>query len=69
MNGGRSYQHGSSSSTNVSESARPLLTPDEVMNLPPDHCVGFFKGLRPVLFEKIRYYQDRLFNWRFSLWG
>ncbi len=42
-------------------SARPLLTPDEVRNLPQDRQLLFVAGMRPVLADKLRYYTDREF--------
>jgi len=40
-------------------SGRPLLTPDEVRNLPPSRELLFVAGLRPVLADKLRYCADR----------
>ena len=40
---------------------RPLLTPDEVRNLPQDGELLFLAGQRPVLARKLRYYEDREF--------
>ncbi len=40
------------------ETARPLLTPGEVMQLPPDDAVVMVAGLPPVRARKIRYYDD-----------
>jgi type IV secretion system protein VirD4 len=39
-------------------SGRPLLTPDEVRNLPQNRELLFLAGLRPVLADKLRYYAD-----------
>ncbi|MDE1939793.1 MAG: type IV secretory system conjugative DNA transfer family protein, partial [Alphaproteobacteria bacterium] len=41
---------------------RPLLTPDEVRNLPQHQQLLFVAGLRPVLANKLRYYADREFK-------
>ncbi len=41
--------------------ARPLLTPDEVRNLPASRELLFLAGLRPVVADKLRYYADREF--------
>jgi type IV secretion system protein VirD4 len=40
------------------QSGRPLLTPDEVRNLPQNRELLFVAGLRPVLADKLRYYAD-----------
>ncbi|ATC24345.1 MULTISPECIES: conjugal transfer protein TraG [Caulobacter] len=41
------------------ETARPLLTPGEVMQLPADQAVVQVSGLAPIRAGKIRYYADR----------
>jgi len=43
------------------ETARPLLTPGEVMQLPPDEAVVMVSGHPPIRAQKIRYYEDRNF--------
>ncbi|MES2250189.1 MAG: conjugal transfer protein TraG [Pseudomonadota bacterium] len=43
------------------ETARPLLTPGEVMQLPPDDAVVMVSGHPPIKAKKLRYYQDRNF--------
>jgi len=43
------------------ETARPLLTPGEVMQLPPDEAVVMVSGHPPIRAKKLRYYQDRNF--------
>jgi type IV secretion system protein VirD4 len=43
------------------ETARPLLTPGEVMQLPPDDAVVMVSGHPPIRAKKLRYYQDRNF--------
>jgi type IV secretion system protein VirD4 len=40
------------------ETARPLLTPGEVMQLPPDQAVVQVSGLAPIRAQKIRYFAD-----------
>jgi type IV secretion system protein VirD4 len=47
------------------KSSRPLMTEDEVMALPAKKQLLFVQGMRPVLADKIRYF-DR-WEWRF--WG
>jgi type IV secretion system protein VirD4 len=46
------------------ETARPLLTPGEVMQLPPDEAVVMVSGHAPIQAHKIRYYQDANFKRR-----
>lgn len=44
-----------------SETARPLLTPGEIMQLPPSDEIVMMSGLHPVRAKKARYYEDRRF--------
>lgn len=46
------------------ETARPLLTPGEVMQLPPDESVVMVSGHPPIKARKIRYFVDRNFTVR-----
>ncbi|RUX00896.1 conjugal transfer protein TraG, partial [Mesorhizobium sp. M8A.F.Ca.ET.059.01.1.1] len=46
------------------ETARPLLTPGEVMQLPPSDELVLFSGLPPIRAKKLRYYQDQNFTER-----
>ncbi|PQA50116.1 conjugal transfer protein TraG [Amnimonas aquatica] len=46
------------------ETARPLLTPGEVMQLPPNDAVVMVSGHPPIQAKKIRYYSDRNFTGR-----
>ncbi len=46
------------------ETARPLLTPGEVMQLPPDDAVVMVSGHPPIQAKKIRYYLDANFKSR-----
>jgi type IV secretion system protein VirD4 len=41
------------------ETARPLLTPGEVMQLPPDDELVLMSGCHPIRAKKARYYEDR----------
>ena len=41
-----------------SETARPLLTPGEVMQLPPDDELVMVAGVPPIRAKKARYYED-----------
>ena len=44
-----------------SETARPLLTPGEVMQLPPTDEIVMAAGVHPIRAKKARYYEDRRF--------
>ena len=46
------------------ETARPLLTPGEVMQLPPSDELVLVSGLAPIRARKLRYYEDRNFTAR-----
>ncbi|MCU4162276.1 conjugal transfer protein TraG [Acidiphilium sp. AL] len=46
------------------ETARPLLTPGEVMQLPPADELVLVSGLPPIRAKKLRYYEDRNFSGR-----
>lgn len=48
------------------EIARPLLTPGEVMQLPPADELVLVSGLAPIRAKKLRYYEDRNFIARVS---
>jgi type IV secretion system protein VirD4 len=41
-----------------SETARPLLTPGEVMQLPPSDEIVMVSGVHPIRAKKARYYED-----------
>lgn len=41
-----------------SETARPLLTPGEIMQLSPDDEIVMVSGTRPIRAKKARYYED-----------
>ncbi|REF73435.1 conjugal transfer protein TraG [Paracoccus versutus] len=47
-----------------SETARPLLTPGEVMQLPPEDEIVMVAGTPPIRAGKVRYYQDGRFRER-----
>jgi type IV secretion system protein VirD4 len=47
-----------------SETARPLLTPGEVMQLPPTGEIVMAAGVHPIRAKKARYYEDRRFTER-----
>jgi len=44
------------------ETARPLLTQGEVMQLPPADELVMISGLAPIRAKKLRYYEDRNFR-------
>lgn len=47
-----------------SETARPLLTPGEVMQLPPTDEIVMVAGAAPIRAKKARYYEDARFKER-----
>ena len=46
------------------ETSRPLLTPGEVMQLPPSDELVLLSGTPPIRARKLRYYEDRRFTGR-----
>src|SRR3546814_3153308 len=46
------------------ETARALLTPGEVMQLPPSDEIVLVSGLAPIRAQKLRYYEDSNFATR-----
>jgi type IV secretion system protein VirD4 len=46
------------------ETSRPLLTPGEVMQLPPSEELVLVSGLPPIWATKLRYFEDRNFTAR-----
>jgi type IV secretion system protein VirD4 len=48
------------------ETSRPLLTPGEVMQLPPSDELVLISGLPPIRARKLRYYEDANFMRRVS---
>jgi type IV secretion system protein VirD4 len=46
------------------ETARPLMTPGEVMQLPPSDEIVMVSGLAPIRAKKLRYYEDANFKGR-----
>ena len=54
-------QDWTAASTSTSYIARPLLPPEEVRLLNPKQAIIFKETTRPVLVEKIRYYEERRF--------
>jgi type IV secretion system protein VirD4 len=48
------------------ETARPLLTPGEIMQLPSDDELVLIAGIAPIRAKKLRYYEDRNFKRRLA---
>ena len=46
------------------ETQRPLLTPGEAMQLPPDEEIIMVSGARPLKAKKLRYFEDQNFTTR-----
>lgn len=46
------------------ETSRPLLTPGEVLQLPPSDALVLVSGLAPIRASKLRYFEDRRFTSR-----
>jgi type IV secretion system protein VirD4 len=46
------------------ETARPLLTPGEVMQLPNDEALVLVSGVQPIKAKKLRYFEDDNFTGR-----
>lgn len=59
----------SGTSTNVSETSRALMTPDEVMRMPFDSQLVFVQGVKPIYAEKVMYFKDKAFVGKFDQWG
>ena len=47
---------------------RPLLAPSEIMLLPESCQLLFVQGCRPILAQKLRYFEERAFKGRWSPW-
>lgn len=61
-------QVSSGSNTNYAEIGRPLLRPEEVLGLDPDHLIAFLRGVPPILARRVRWYQEGTGWGKFS-WG
>jgi len=55
-------------SAHHSEIGRPLLAPDEIMLLPESCQLLFVQGCRPILAQKLRYFEERAFKGRWTPW-
>jgi len=51
-----------------SEIGRPLLAPSEIMLLPESCQLLFVQGCRPILAQKLRYFEERAFKGRWTPW-
>lgn len=67
--GGLGAVVGKGKSSNYSETARPLMTPDEVMRVPFESQLIFMQGVKPCLAEKVMYFSDPAFEGKFDTWG
>ena len=61
FSGGRSSFFLDRVSVSTQASPRPLLTPGEVMQLPPDEEIVMVAGHPPIRAKKLRYFEDRNF--------
>lgn len=57
-----------SKSTNISETSRALMTPDEIMRMPFDAQLIFIQGGKPIVAEKVFYFSDPFFKGKFDKW-
>lgn len=55
-------------SEHQSEIGRPLLAPSEIMLLPESCQLLFVQGCRPILAQKLRYFEERVFKGRWTPW-
>lgn len=53
-----------SRSMNISEAARALRMPQELLEMPDDEVIVLVRGMKPIKGEKIRYYKDPRFTGR-----
>jgi type IV secretion system protein VirD4 len=53
-------------SVSVSHQRRALLLPQEVKEIGHPHAIIFYEGLRPILSDKIRYFEDKVFKARLT---
>ncbi len=51
-------------SRSMSKIARPLLLPQEILQLPPDEEIVMVEASQPVRAKKIRYFEDAAFRSR-----
>ena len=51
-------------SSNVSEHSRALLLPQEVMQMDESKCILILENSRPILCDKIKWYEDKTFSKR-----
>ena len=53
-------------SRHVNEAGRALMTPDEVMKMPPNLQLVFVQACPPLRVRKVQYWRERLFRGRFG---
>lgn len=58
-----------SGSSSVSETARDLMTPDEVKRLPYEEELVFVAGQKPIKGKKLFYFKEKYFTERIALYG
>lgn len=57
---------GKGPSVNISDQRRALLLPQEVKEIGTDQAIVFYEGSRPILSQKIRYFEDKRFTARLA---
>ena len=62
----RAFGGGKGSTVSISDQRRALLLPQEVKEIGTGRAIIFYEGLRPIVGDKIRYYEDERFKVR--LW-
>src|SRR5262249_29872383 len=55
---------GKGSTVSISDQRRALLLPQEVKEIGMGRAIIFYEGLRPIVGDKIRYYEDERFKVR-----
>ncbi|QIT19992.1 type IV secretory system conjugative DNA transfer family protein [Acinetobacter pittii] len=63
----RSNQSKGGSSTTISDQKRALMLPQELRELDPDTQIIIFRGQKPILCKKIKYFEDEVFIQRANL--
>ncbi|MEL7541487.1 MAG: type IV secretory system conjugative DNA transfer family protein, partial [Pseudomonadota bacterium] len=58
----QNFAENGSPSSGVGEQARPLLSPDEILSLPPDTMLMTVPGIRPIKLTKAPYYHIEPFK-------
>jgi type IV secretion system protein VirD4 len=58
---GFSTKGGGSTSHNIAQLRRELMKPQELREMSADRCIVFIRGFKPILCNKITYYDDPVF--------